>query len=780
MKKISKQTRSKDIIEIVGENFRSDDSSWYGSELLYIIKIVKKGSMINARDDIASRGDGISNDQARHERYLAIIRKKDIEQTVNLVRVTLRDNQLSFKTCFDLKYLKAIDFGSEDCELLLSSEDVDHNLHFFSQSERDEVLWIVVQVCKYALHNNELSLGYSIDVDSLSYVASTSGSLSRFPVLQKMIQAQSSLLLGEFFSVEETEAESLLDELNWGSSLQGHTDLQQVLSKQSEDLNREIIDFLLQWEEMDNGGPHTNVPSRGHDHRGMGMAARMSDTREVLSALASVDVELDAVNRWLQEQIERLSEIQTNLSLIEEESGALESSWQSLSSVQEVVTLLVKKYSITDYQEQTLQSPDKVMDPVLKAASLVNIQQSTAPLLHAMIALRDAINAQFEEVADVSALQWKQIQHMTAISSQRAKLQALADKCISSFSGTAMGLYDWLLRHKSLAESGMIIKQHFNFSAILTATKSYHRRVTISSSSSSSSSPDNDWYVSIRSADSNPAVKARQVFETHLRPFVPLLEAFVDLSAPSAQGLRDAYVAAVTDRLYGPMMKQIAKDLSSTTAVHKIFTLANCNKAKAKGSDVIVLQLSFQPGGGGRDDGTAGPKVGKGGGSAAGGGTSSNNNSNNSSNSSSILTSWHAFELMLLTIMPVLEKEEAHVMVMRCTISHTNPKAVAFYNHHPYALHSIVSIQVPRPGDRSQSCHTGSPGEAAGDGAVDLRGHPPPTGDSWPDPHCCRCWSRQEQRGCNGSGRDGSSRDAHYPHVLRRHVPRCDSSSVDR
>jgi len=658
MKKISKQTRSKDIMDIVGENFRSDDSSWYGAELLYIIKIVKKGSMINVRDDTASRGDSISNDQARYERYLAIIRKKDIEQTVNLVRVTLRDNQLSFKTCFDLKYLKAIDFGSEDCELLLSSEDVDHSLHFFSQSERDEVLWIVVQVCKYALHNNELSLGYSIDVDSLSYVANTNGSLSRFPVLQKMIQAQS-LLLGEFFSVEETEAESLLDELNWGSSLQGHTDLQQVLSKQSEDLNREIIDFLLQWEEMDNGGSRTAATAttnRGHDHRGMGVATRMSDTSEVLSALASVDVELDAVNRWLQEQIERLSEIQTNLSLIEEESGALESSWQSLTSVQEVVTLLVKKYSITDYQEQTLQSPDKVMDPVMKAASLVNcnIQQSTAPLLHAMIALRDAINVQFEEVADVSALQWKQIQNMTAISSQRAKLRALADKCISSFAGTALGLYDWLLKHKSLVDSGLVIK-HFNFSAILTATTTYHKRV------GSSSSPDYDWYVSIRSADSNPAVKARKVFETNLRPFVPLLEAFVDLSPTSSQGLRDAYVAAVTDRLYGPMMKQIAKDLSSTTAVHKVVTLANCNKAKAKGSDMIVLQLSFQPGG--RDE-PVGPKGGKGGGGA--GGISTNS-------SSSILTTWHAFELMLLTIMPVLEKEEAHIMVMRCSVTDTNP-----------------------------------------------------------------------------------------------------------
>jgi len=638
MKKIiPKQTRSKDIMEIVGENFRSDDSSWYGAELLYIIKIVKKGSIINARDDVANRGD---SEQARYERYLAIIRKKDIEQTVNLVRVTLRDNQLSFKTCFDLKYLKAIDFGSEDCELLLSSEDIDHNLHFFSQSERDEVLWIVVQVCKYALHNNELSLGYSIDVDSLSYVASTNGSLSRFPVLHKMIQAQS-LLLGEFFSVEETEAESLLDELNWGSSLQGNTDLQQVLSTQSEDLNREIIDFLLQWEEMDNG-PHA-AANRGHPHdkgnRGAGIVVRMSDTSEVLSALASVDVELDAVNRWLQEQIERLSEIQTNLSLIEEESGALESSWQSLSSVQEVVTLLVKKYSITDYQEQTLQSPDKVMDPVLRAASLVNIQQSTAPLLHAMIALRDAINAQFEEVADVSALQWKQIQNMTAISSQRAKLQALADKCISSFAGTAVGLYDWLLKHKSLAESGVIIK-HFNFSSIITASKTYHKQVTALSVP--------EWYVAIRSIDSNPAVKAREVFRSNLRPFIPLLEAFVDLSPTSSHDLRDAYVAAVTDRLYGPIMKQMAKDLSSTTAAHKVLTLANCYKAKAKGSDAIVLQLSFQP------TETVGTKVSSKGGSVGG----------TSNSSSSILTTWHAFEIMLLTIMPVLEIEEAHVTVI--------------------------------------------------------------------------------------------------------------------
>jgi hypothetical protein len=60
---------------------------------------------------------------------------------------------------------------------------------------------------------------------------------------------------------EESEAENLLDELNWSVTDGDHKTLHQTLSSQSEALNMEIIDLLLQWEEMDdrNSNPRDNT-----------------------------------------------------------------------------------------------------------------------------------------------------------------------------------------------------------------------------------------------------------------------------------------------------------------------------------------------------------------------------------------------------------------------------------------------------------------------------------------------------------------------------------------
>lgn len=52
----------------------------------------------------------------------------------------------------------------------------------------------------------------------------------------------------------------------------------------------EIIDFLLQWEEDDSQN-------------------KSRDTFEVLNALTQVDIELEGVDFWISEQIERLSQV---------------------------------------------------------------------------------------------------------------------------------------------------------------------------------------------------------------------------------------------------------------------------------------------------------------------------------------------------------------------------------------------------------------------------------------------------------------------------------------
>lgn len=669
--------QSKDIIDIISEDFRLDSSQWHGSDLLYLIKCQKRGrrgsTTVNNPNDLNIQQQKQKQQKSTSEKYIAIIRKKDSEQSIIISKVSLKDDELDYKLCCDLKHLKAIDFGSEENELLLTCDNIDHNFYFNSQTERDEVLWIIIQICKHALHNNELSMGYSIDVDSLSYIATTNNSLTRFPLLQKLIHAQTQLL-GEFFSLEETEAESLLDELNWGATLQGHTDLQITLSKQSEAINHEIIDFLLQWEEMDDMGTITPTTSSAailvnnnnnttaiSDKAYKLLGTRMSDTSEVLTALSSVDVELDAVSKWLSEQIGRLSEIQTNLSMIEKESGALESSWSSLSAVQDVVTLLVTRYSLSERHEHTLLNPDKIMSPIMKSTTVTNITQSINPLLQAMHAVRDALNPQFEDIADVSIAQWKQIQSMTAIFSQRAKLLALVDKCCSGLKDTALTIFEWLLKHKSLIDSGIIVK-HFEFENIFQAImKLKHSSFSSINHGSAASLPQ--WYSMIRTAETNPAINSREVFDSYLEPFWPLLYAYIDLAPSNFQSIRDSYVSAVTEFFYRPLFKQFGKDLLAiTNTQHKVVTLANSHKAKIKGSDKIILPLSFKNGSFIQSD-VKSLKTNTNNSMSSNKSNSGGNSNNNNGIVMSSLTTWHAFEIMLFTIMPLIEKEGKNIAV---------------------------------------------------------------------------------------------------------------------
>ena len=97
--------------------------------------------------------------------------------------------------------------------------------------------------------------------------------------------------------IEEAEEEILLEELDWSKVGNDPKEIQIALAAQSETLNTEIIDFLLQWEEDENVGK--SLPD----------SKRVRDTFEVLDALSQVDNDLEGVNVWLSEQIERLFQV---------------------------------------------------------------------------------------------------------------------------------------------------------------------------------------------------------------------------------------------------------------------------------------------------------------------------------------------------------------------------------------------------------------------------------------------------------------------------------------
>ena len=95
--------------------------------------------------------------------------------------------------------------------------------------------------------------------------------------------------------IEAAEDEILLEELDWSKVGNDPKEIQVALAVQSDTLNTEIIDFLLQWEEDEN--VNKSLPD----------SKRVRDTFEVLDALSQVDNELEGVDVWITEQIDRLS-----------------------------------------------------------------------------------------------------------------------------------------------------------------------------------------------------------------------------------------------------------------------------------------------------------------------------------------------------------------------------------------------------------------------------------------------------------------------------------------
>ncbi len=657
LKKFKNETVSgKDILQTFEEKILSDTRSvWFGSDIMYIVETLKKGKVNNDNEKNSSH----------KKRYLVMLRKKGFDLCLNILLINFKDGELELKSNYDTKFLRAVDFGSDDNELMLSFDSGDQNVYFTNQNERDETVWIIVQSCKGILCN-EVTVGYSIDFDSLGYKTTTNGTLSRFPILQKLVSGISAMT-GDIFSDEEAEAEHLLDELNWtvssGSTITGSSttnspvanqlDLQHILSKQSDQLNCEIIDFLLQWEEMDEKSIEVSDAVLLKSKAGCTEVQTSSvlfggvrDTREVLTALSLVNSELEAVDRWLGEQIERLSEIQTNLHIIEDESGALETSWQNLNIVQQVVGAVVHGYSIdAQHQDLLARMPEEYFSVLLRPAStsLAVGAELIRPLNAALSALREALDQKImgksnlthtstslstSSSADtkvnscaLSPAQWKQIQTIAAVTSQHTKLTDLADAFCSNYGDFSLGLFDTLLKHKALIDGSVsIVIKQFNYQSII------ERYVSASGE-----------HQSLRlSFDQNQFLLAQRLYHVNIELFAGLLDHFVELSPNYARPLCEAYVRATQDRLLVPLAKILFKDLHTATAMsfpaHRgdgKVSLANCSKyhLNARHEDLVLQKFHSMP-------------------SSVGG-----------------LSAWMAVRVALLLLSPVIENEEKFVKV---------------------------------------------------------------------------------------------------------------------
>lgn len=141
----------------------------------------------------------------------------------------------------------------------------------------------------------------------------------------------------------------------------------------------------------------------------------------------------------------------------------------------------------------------------------------------------------------------------------------------------------------------------------------------------------------------NYLLHVSQVFKALLRPFVPLMNIFLELSTPAnTRTVHIAFSRAVQERLYNPTIKSICKDVTATiNSKHTFVSLSYPFKFQSwTGQAKMEVPLSFEFGGVSTGSG------------------------------SQVIQPWVALKILLSIIIPAMQREEEFVKVRFESFSH--------------------------------------------------------------------------------------------------------------
>lgn len=586
-------------------------SAWANSEVLYYINTLKRNTTYMSSQQVgSSTGQNVNssdknNAQSSKIRFLVLLKKK--ESTGNLYRggtyyllqITVRDNGLfnrtvDVKNSYDFRKIRGIDFNTSNLmseEIVISVDKGEMVYTFSNQLERDETAWIIIQLCKlHASSTTDIidtfAVGYSIDMEAISYTIVTNGTLNRFPGLNKLF-SMNGLLNADAFGEEEAEAESLLDDLKWTTELGTSIDLQQTLAKQSSSLNMQIIDYLLQWEELDDGssrvGSSSSSQSKGNSNNSR---APTRNTVEILDALNQVDRELEEANLWLNIQIERLSEIKSHLVLIEDESGGLESSYKNVQAIRDLINSVVSILTIEKVHETILRNPEPVITTALKVLNSTNSAANSETMLNPLVVaankLLQAISFKGDENI-VPHQTWKQIRVISAITEQKEKLFQLADTFVSKATQQLIPLFQSILKHKSVHDeiNKYVTDVRLYKSSSIIKDRKFARKKQLEQATLNPSSTVASLYYCPK--ELNVLQSCQQLYHQSISEFMGLIEKLIQLSPSSTSSICKSYVETTHEKFYAILFKALMREYRTLMpASRSPITLATISRYQYK------------------------------------------------------------------------------------------------------------------------------------------------------------------------------------------------------
>lgn len=606
----------------------SKDKLWKNCAILYWIPVTRKDKI-----QVKSRSD----------RYLFIL--YNTEQADGfLLNISCRDKEIDFKKSWHLSDIKSVEF-QENSNIFKVSLEHDYTWNTTSNIERDEVIWVIIHVCKY-LCSNEIKIKSSMGIKILALALTTNKTLSKFAMLRKLLDENMDTeyrdLLGNdllTFTPEETDAEKLFDELHWGSDSDGgngNSDpavLQKSLHDEADSLFVEICDFLLQWEEDDEKEAVIKGYSIGREsfvasHNDKTSAnSSVRETFELLTSLDNVDASLENVDNWLSEQVTYLSGVQSQLFQIESENSGLETSWHNLTAVKAMITSLLNGPLALDSRlEEILRHPQKILHSALHdEKTLQNTTLIISPLVEAIRCLRSGLEKIEGKKCEFTPTEWRQIQAMTVISEHRQKLRQLTSDVCTGLLDFSHSLFKTLVQHKSLTDEkhgGKPIRR-FSFTTVVNSVKVSQGNFKLLSTddmgheggenhgtraNSPPPPPDSTSTSTLHSVLEGPPSSrslhsdhvlnqialAQQDYHHAIYPFYSLLENLSELSPSLQENLRESYVNYTEKHLYSSLFKELFREITDLLPHHQTKELFLSTMPKTLAKKLTTPSLRFQ------------------------------------------------------------------------------------------------------------------------------------------------------------------------------------------
>ena len=438
----------------------------------------------------------------------------------------------------------------------------------------------------------------------------------------------------------------LLDDLDFSSFGGTPAEIREAFKKQSNILNTEIIDFLLQWEEEDFSSSGDSLD-----------AQRVKETYEVIESLNVVDRQLEDVEEWLKVQVSSLSHIRGRLNTIEDESGTLENAYHNLKSIKSVSESLIDNLTLSKDEESVIRkNTDVIIKSAFKESSLKSVHKVLEPLLSALQRLQSALEYHGDHeihndflidekssksstekvlgIKQISNKQWQQLQSITLVLTQKDKLKQLLYTFDEKYASLLCSIFSMVLEHKSLQPKSVTTKKSrnkANNTSISIKSFSYAEIINTGlkfNSQALKSIEDASVFSSIRNKDTsllttslyepmlslkwslnknneNNALLAQKCYHQALTGFIPLYHITLHLFASEfvtqtpnkfPLSLSNAYIKDTSNKLYIPLFKVMFRDLTKLIVSQPInITMANISKFRHSTGLDFIVPIKFVP-----------------------------------------------------------------------------------------------------------------------------------------------------------------------------------------